>query len=1455
MKSPKLIFILIAVFLNMLINPALAFADDFSEVDMYTENLVIVDEKFTSYNELKGWKFSHDDHSTSYVEDNALVIKQIKSTPNTDTGAGNSAFSFYISKDFEGILGKDEEHNTEITATEFSGKYAIEFDLDYFVDTERANKTLYFIQLGYRKDKSADPKTMTETQMELRLGYNTLTVYHLTEDGTKKTFLSTPYTMREPLKIKVVFDTRTRTFDFYKNDQLIKSDLPYIYGTGLDNVFSAIRIDGLQASSVDSYLRIRNIKITRLEADMTDERYTSALRILELLPDTLVDNPFYVTENIRIPEINGDLPLTWSSGNTHAISNEGVINRWVDDINTYIQASFTARSETRSAVFNYVKKYYLRIPAVEGAASKVLTDESYSQDTDLKHWKFGSLYNIVDGKYILETDGITLEKVTPKNEFIFYDLKSFVAIKDFYCPDSEDTREENAALFNSFFSGIYDISFHTVSHVTGERPSSIEIGYFDESNNEFISFATVKFRQNTVSFITEDKEGSENSVNIFDGNVSGREFNLKFRMDTSLKRIWLYLDGVMVTPQDGIPYFDGKGLNCFNSVRFALDQNMNFGDYLKIKRVKLEQKLPVQTEEKKRVYDAASLLNVSAITDTPNHVVNSIKTLPQTVGDANITWETSDKYAIDIQTGKVYRGNTDVNVTLTAKITVGEIYLYKEFYLTVPKAEDPSELLEYYANKLDITDITNQDVNDIRYDIKLPTLLAEGIRVTWTSSDPSVIENNGKLNLNTLIKGNKTVTLTATITDHSGHSLAKSFHFNVKERGSNVNIYSADINGPVTEDLTIQLEDIEKCRITSDAFIKMTVTKQDYRDGKIYIKDSDGNFAVVLTMEEDGIKFGNIPLGTVGTNEEIDLKLFIMPDIDKFALWVNEELKLDNEDTLTDINDFYAVSADTDSIIFKNVSVDVDEYGVLQVNLDNIDYFSVFGTKYIRNSIVLNTNSILQTTVEWTSDHPNVLGNDGTLNVPDVYTIVNMNFKISGTQGNRVSVSKTISCIVPCDSGKNLALNRTFTGSGLEHPSYPITNINDGNDGTYYLASISGNGINSVTAKLDGKQWINCIYLNEPTDNIESYSVQYSDDGVEWYHLTAGNITDDRSRIITFIPVCPQYLRFNVLSSKEKVIRIAELEFYLFVDEREKVRLDIEGITLESDYVVISNITLPATGFYETPILWSSSHENILSSTGVLTKPKYDTEVILTAYAVYDGVRYEKQFVFYVKGTDGGKGASVVGGGNVKGKVSGAVTSIPAPVQSSNNLNQLPDSGIFNDVTPEMWFYEHVKSLKEKGIIVGDGNNNFRPDDNVTREQFLKMMMMAGNIELRKVENFFNDIDPSAWYSDYVLSAKTYGIVNGISENAFGIGQNITRQDMAVMIERFLEFKGIPVEAMKNELFADHDEISAYAVEAVYKMKAKGIIKGYNNEFRPQDALTRAEAAAVISTLMDLINE
>lgn len=171
----------------------------------------------------------------------------------------------------------------------------------------------------------------------------------------------------------------------------------------------------------------------------------------------------------------------------------------------------------------------------------------------------------------------------------------------------------------------------------------------------------------------------------------------------------------------------------------------------------------------------------------------------------------------------------------------------------------------------------------------------------------------------------------------------------------------------------------------------------------------------------------------------------------------------------------------------------------------------------------------------------------------------------------------------------------------------------------------------------------------------------------------------------------------------------------------------------------------------------------------------------------------------------------------------------------------------YSDLSGCSWAKEAIIYLTKKGVVNGMGGSRFNPGGMLTREQLVKMAVTAFNIEAGAFEVSFKDVDTSAWYAPYIAAAYKSGIVTGISENEFGVGDTVTREQIAAIIYRSAAM-GTDGEA--GEVFFGED-ISPYAKEAVLQMQKRGIITGdENGKFNPKSPATRAEAAVMIYRAM-----
>ncbi|MBQ6901494.1 MAG: S-layer homology domain-containing protein [Oscillospiraceae bacterium] len=190
-------------------------------------------------------------------------------------------------------------------------------------------------------------------------------------------------------------------------------------------------------------------------------------------------------------------------------------------------------------------------------------------------------------------------------------------------------------------------------------------------------------------------------------------------------------------------------------------------------------------------------------------------------------------------------------------------------------------------------------------------------------------------------------------------------------------------------------------------------------------------------------------------------------------------------------------------------------------------------------------------------------------------------------------------------------------------------------------------------------------------------------------------------------------------------------------------------------------------------------------------------------------------------------------------------------------VNSTPSiTNSFTDVNSGDWFYDCVMTLAERNIISGMGNSIFAPKKNISRAQFATILANLANATLYNTSTPFADVPENEWYAKAVAWAYDNGIVNGKSATSFGPNDNVSRQDMAVMIVRYINnvAKVTVAESNVQSTFGDDASIGSYAKEAVYAMQRAGVINGKpGNVFDPKAYATRAEASKMIYVLLGLL--
>ena len=157
-------------------------------------------------------------------------------------------------------------------------------------------------------------------------------------------------------------------------------------------------------------------------------------------------------------------------------------------------------------------------------------------------------------------------------------------------------------------------------------------------------------------------------------------------------------------------------------------------------------------------------------------------------------------------------------------------------------------------------------------------------------------------------------------------------------------------------------------------------------------------------------------------------------------------------------------------------------------------------------------------------------------------------------------------------------------------------------------------------------------------------------------------------------------------------------------------------------------------------------------------------------------------------------------------------------------------------------------------VVAGIGDNKFDPNAKVTREQFVKMAVGTFGLEPADEESGFADAEADAWYAPYLAAARKYRVINGYGNGLFGVGDPITREDMAAILYRLSNaVLDITLPEPEPDSFADSAQVADYAREAVGTMAALGVVRGREDGcFAPQSMTTRAETAVMLYRLIEV---
>ncbi|MBU5669440.1 S-layer homology domain-containing protein [Peptoniphilus sp. MSJ-1] len=187
--------------------------------------------------------------------------------------------------------------------------------------------------------------------------------------------------------------------------------------------------------------------------------------------------------------------------------------------------------------------------------------------------------------------------------------------------------------------------------------------------------------------------------------------------------------------------------------------------------------------------------------------------------------------------------------------------------------------------------------------------------------------------------------------------------------------------------------------------------------------------------------------------------------------------------------------------------------------------------------------------------------------------------------------------------------------------------------------------------------------------------------------------------------------------------------------------------------------------------------------------------------------------------------------------------------EKKNNIinSNKADVNNFNDINGH-WAKNAIDYVVSKGYFKGLSNTEFGPNKAITRGQFVTVLGRMLNVNTSEYSSqSFSDVNSNTYYSPYIAWASKMGIVNGVGNNKFAPDKELTREEMAVMMSKFLKIANKNLSVKGNVNFNDNNTIAPWAKDSVAEMAKLGVVKGMENgNFSPKTAFTRAQVAQVL---------
>lgn len=548
--------------------------------------------------------------------------------------------------------------------------------------------------------------------------------------------------------------------------------------------------------------------------------------------------------------------------------------------------------------------------------------------------------------------------------------------------------------------------------------------------------------------------------------------------------------------------------------------------------------------------------------------------------------------------------------------------------------------------------------------------------------------------------------------------------------------------------------------------------------------------------------------------QEGDAQLMLYAIVEKDGFRALRALPATVKRNMTDLEsvqaDFDAVSLDTDNLVFSDLS--------------------------------LRTVGSHGSELVWSSSRPDIIDpTTGKVSRPQFNNQENIEVILTCVvkKGEVTSDPKQYTLYVP---EQNFVLESNISGSSdIPNARFPF--VADGNIKTSWVPATSDKNP-EIIIRLEKAVSINRLMIN---GIFSMASVSYSNDGTNYTKLGEG-------ADMMFDGITARYIR---LAFTGDTISVNEIGLYYIETDDVLVQLDAEAVDLGNLSGITQDLDLPAQGERGSQFAWKSSNTQYLSNHGEIVQlpASGSVSVALTLTATQGNATATRVFTvtIYAKKAGGGI-SSGVGKINSSGGSGGSAYS-PAMPDIMPVTPQIEPTIQFSDLQDVPWAEDAIMEFAKLGYIDGTTESTFAPNQRITREEFLKILLNVLDLTGNSADVPFADVGPKDWYFIPVSTGYHLGIISGMSEEFFGAGLPITREDMAVMTVKATNVAQYTFTG-PNKQFSDMDKVAGYARESVAQLCGEGIMVGYENgEFHPKSQATRAEAVVMLSRLKSLLSD